>query len=318
MFNVLKKTFFIFITLSIALAIFSSCEYNTNGKDEDLICFEDALGRQVSVEKNPKRVAALIGSFADVWMLAGGEICAAADDAWDDFGLTLDGAVNLGGAHSPSLELLVSAEPDLVIASASTASNVALLETLEAIGINIVYFDVDNFYDYLDMLDICTDITGRKDLYDRNGLKLQEKIEKIKIDYKNESTDINKKKVLILRSASAFVKAKGSEGTVLGEMLADMGCINIADNNKNLLENLSIEAILKEDPYHIFVVTMGNNTNAAIESLNKFIEQNPALNSLDAIKNNRLYIMEKKLYNLKPNSAWAEAYEGLYEKLKDE
>ena len=39
--------------------------------DARAVTFTDALGRTVTVE-SPKRVAALIGSFADVWCLAGG------------------------------------------------------------------------------------------------------------------------------------------------------------------------------------------------------------------------------------------------------
>ncbi len=79
--------------------------------NEEFITFIDALDREVTIKKNPEKVAALLGSFADVWILAGGEICATAEDAWDDFGLDLD-AVNIGGAHSPSLELLLSSNPD--------------------------------------------------------------------------------------------------------------------------------------------------------------------------------------------------------------
>lgn len=286
-------------------------------KGDDVVTFTDALGRRVSVEKNPERVAALLGSFADVWVLAGGSLCASADDGWDDFGLELEGAVNIGGAHSPSLELLLSSNPDFVLASASTASNVEMRETLESAGITVAYFDVDNFYDYLEMLDICTDITGRKDLYARNGLQLKEQIEAIKNRYAAEDIPEHQRTVLLIRTSASVIKVKGSEGTILGEMLADMGCINIADSDSTLLENLSVEAILRQNPYHIFVVTMGSDTEGAMASLQKMIAQNPAWSSLEAIREGRMYTMDKALFNLKPNDRWAESYEMLYETLTD-
>lgn len=310
------KKFWITVIVCLSL-ILTAC---STGQPEtaagDTVEFTDALGREVSVEKNPERVAALIGSFADVWQLSGGTLCAAAEDAWEDFGLTLD-AVNIGGAHSPSLELLLAAEPQLVLASASTASNVEMKDTLEAAGITVVYFDVDHFDDYLHMLDICTDITGRKDLYEQNGLALQAQIDTVKTEYANCGASDKERTVLLLRAASGFVKAKGSSGTILGEMLADMGCINIADSDTSLLENLSVEAVIREEPYHIFVVTMGSDTEAALASLNHMMAENPAWNELDAVQENRLHMMEKTLFNLKPNARWAEAYERLYETLTE-
>ena len=304
--------FVLTVAILLSLVACNQTERNTN---TDEITFTDALGREVTVKKHPERVAALLGSFADVWVLAGGELCAAAEDAWEDFGLELDRAVNIGGAHSPSLELLVAANPELVLASASTASNVEMKDALEAMGITVAYFDVDNFEDYLNMLNVCTDITERKDLYERNGLSIKAQIDEIKARYAEADLPAGERKILLLRAASSFVKAKGSTGTILGEMLADMGCVNIADNNASLLENLSVEAIIREEPHHIFVVTMGSDTEAAEKSLENLMKENPALSSLDAVKNGRLHVMDKTLFNLKPNDRWAESYEILYEKL---
>lgn len=309
------KNIVAFLLITAVLFSMSACNGQPKNENKNTVVFTDALGREVNIKKNPERVAALLGSFADVWMLAGGKLCASADDAWEDFGLELDDAVNIGGAHSPSLELLISADPDFVIASASTASNVEMRETLEAMGIAVAYFDVDSFDDYLKMLDICTDITERKDLYEQNGLAIKAQIDEIKAEYKNSDIPENERKVLLLRAASSFVKAKGSSGTILGEMLHDMGCINIADSNTSLLENLSVEAIIREDPYHIFVVTMGSDTEEAKQSLENLIKETPALSTLDAVKNGRLHVMDKTLFNLKPNARWAESYGILYDKL---
>ena len=306
------------VCLTMMLSILTACSSGESTQNENVVTFTDALGREVTVSKEPLQVATLIGSFADVWMLAGGSVCATAEDAWEDFGLELPNAVNIGGAHSPNLELIFSANPDFVIASASTSSNVEMLETLETAGITVAYFDVDNFEDYLAMLNICTDITGRKDLYERNGLELQSQIETIKLEMSEQPLTEEQKTVLLLRAHSGSVKAKGSEGTILGEMLADLGCINIADSDTSLLEALSVESIIRQEPYRIFVVTMGNDTQKAMDNFYQMMEENPAWGTLAAVTEGRVHIMDRKLFNIKPNADWAESYEKLSEILRTE
>ena len=303
----------VIFALILILGACQSCTTPSEQQEIQTVAYTDALGRNVKLPKNPLRVAALLGSFADVWTLAGGRLVAAAEDAAEDFGLPMEGIINLGGAHSPSLEALISANPDLVLASASTASNVAMREALEAIGIPVVYFNVDHFGDYLQMLDVCTDLTGRKDLYLQNGVQIEEQIQQVKREFAALNLPESERTVLLLRASSGFVKAKGSSGTILGEMLADMGCVNIADSDTSLLENLSIEGILRQNPNRIFAVTMGNDTEAAIQNLFDLLHNNPAWASLEAVQENRVFVMEKQLFNLKPNARWGLAYETLYE-----
>lgn len=308
-----KKGCLVFVSLLLAfILLFSSCTSELSSPASDL-SLTDALDRQVTVPEKPLRVAALLGSFADVWCLAGGSLVAAPRDAWEDFELSKEGVVDLGGAHSPSLEALLSSSPDLVLASASTASHVALLESLEAAGIAVIYFDVDCFADYLSMLRVCTEITGRDDLYQKNGLALQEQIAGIKAAFSSANLSPEKRTVLLLRVSSGGVKAKGSRGTVLGEMLADIGCVNIADSDKTLLENLSVEAVIREDPYRIFIVPMGDDSAALDASLSRMMVEDPAWGSVAAICEGRMHRMDKTLFNLKPNDRWGEAYEKLYE-----
>lgn len=309
----MKKILTILLLGAVVLSLLAACAPAQSQTDENCVVFTDALGREVSVPRSPERVAALLGSFADVWVLSGGQLCAAAEDAWEDFGLDLPDAVNIGGAHSPNLEMLLSADPHFVIASASTASNVEMLEVLEAAGITVAYFDVDHFEDYLKMLDICTDITGRKDLFEQNGLMIQRQIQQIKEEFTEADLPDKEKTVLVLRAASGFIKAKGSSGTILGEMLSDLGCINIADSDTSLLEDLSIESVLRQEPYRIFVVTMGSNPQKALDNLNQLLQENPAWASLDAVTGNRVHLMERNLFNIKPNARWAESYELLQE-----
>lgn len=306
-----------YIAALMCLLLLTACAPHAAPEKTEGITFTDALDRTVTVQKNPVRTAVLLGSFADVWVHAGGTLCAAAEDAWDNFGLEQGDAISLGGAHSPNLELLLSAQPDFVIASASTTSHVSLCASLEAAGIPTAYFDVDNFYDYLEMLKRCTQITGREDLFEENGQALLLQIDAVKQRYAQLDLPEAQRTVLLLRISSGGVKAKGSNGTVLGEMLADMGLVNIADHDTHLLEDLSIEAILRAQPQHIFIVPMGSDEKAAQNALESMIRENPAWHTLEAVRAGRLHQMDKTLFNLKPNTRWALAYQELYETLTE-
>ncbi len=97
----------------------------------------------------------------------------------------------------------------------------------------------------------------------------------------------------------------------MGEMLSSLGCVNISDSETSLLENLSIEYIIEQDPDFIFFVQVGSDAEKVKEKTDAFIAENPAWNELTAVKEGRVFHMDRKLYNLKPNSRWGEAYEGL-------
>ncbi len=283
------------------------------------VTFIDDLGREVSV-KNPQRVAALLGSYAHIWHLSGGIVVASADDAWEDFDLPLSAdSINLGGTKDLSLEKLFEANPDFIIASSNTSQHVEWMETLENAKLNVAYFEVSDFEDYLRVLKICTEITGKKELYEKNGSNISEEIETIIEASQRRIKENNGEapKVLSLRASATWIRAKNSEGNVLGEMLKDLGCINIADSDGSLLENLNLEHIMQENPDYIFICQQGNDIEGIQAHIEQFISENPAWNNLKAVKEGRVYVMDRALYTLKPNDRWSEAYEKLEEMLSE-
>ena len=275
---------------------------------EEAVTFTDDLGREVTLAK-PRRVAALIGSFADVWCLAGGRdtLVAAADDSWTQFDLDLPETVeNLGAVKEPNVEKLLAAEPDFVLGSTKTAADVELLDLLEQSGIGVAYFDISSFEDYLRMLAVCVQLTGCPERYTQYGADVQSQVEQA-----IARQDGSAPRVLYVRATGSSCKVKNSQGTVLGEMLASLGCVNIADSETGLLETLSMETILAEDPEHIFVVLQGSDTTKAEQTLEMSLLSNPAWNELTAVREGRYHVMDQRLYNVKPNARWGEAYEKL-------
>lgn len=277
------------------------------------VTFTDALGRTVTV-KAPRRVAVLIGSFADIWLLAGGgdTIVAVADDSWTQFELPLaETVVDLGGAKKPSAEALLAAQPDFVIASAQTSADVELLPILEQAGITTAYFSVSTFEEYLGMLELCTRITNCPERYEQYGTAVRRQVE----DALGRAQGREGPRVLYLRASAGGCKVKNSEGSVLGEMLKALGCANIADSDASLLETLSMESILTADPDQIFIVLQGNDTQQVRETLQTALLDDPAWQQLRAVRDGACHFMDQRLYNLKPNARWGEAYEALAELL---
>ena len=162
---------------------------------------------------------------------------------------------------------------------------------------------MEHFDDYLEMLKICTDITEKKEMYEKYGLKVKDQIEGItdRVAGKKNPT------ILLIRAFSSGAKAKDDENMAC-KILNDLGTVNIASKHRSLLEDLSIEEIIREDPDFIFVVTMGN-AEEALKALKDGIEKNPVWSRLSAVKNNRYIVLPKELFHYKPNARWGESYE---------
>jgi len=269
--------------------------------------FVDSLGRTVTVSA-PRRVGVCSGSLAECWLLAGGEIRAVTRDAVTERELALsDDCADLGSLKEPSAETILAEELDFVILSSALSGHLALAEVLEKAGVPYACFDVETFADYLALMKVFTDITGRGDLYEANAAALQPRIDAAIARGRREDAPT----VLLLRTSSVKVKALDSEFMV-GSMLKEFGCVNIADGESSLLSELSLEAIVQADPDYIFISCMGDLAEGQAQ-LAAVLTDNPIWDTLQAVRNERVFWLEKDLFHQKPNARWGESYEILAE-----
>ena len=272
------------------------------------VTFTDAMGYPVTVQ-SWNRVVSLYGSFAEAWTLAGGTLTATTEDAIKERGLDLgtDIAV-IGTNQDPNTEEILAQNPDFVILNAEVSEQAALHEFLQEAGVPHAYFKTNTFDEYLAMLRTFCDMTGREDLYEQNGLAVQQQISDVLELVQNAK--LPAPNVLLLRAYSSGCKAKGSDN-MTGAMLKDLGAINIADADDSLLENLSMENIIADDPEDIFVVTMGARQQKALDWLAENLQANPAWSGLSAVQSGHYYLLDKALFHYKPNARWGESYRTL-------
>ncbi|WP_303147377.1 ABC transporter substrate-binding protein [Adlercreutzia equolifaciens] len=281
------------------------------------VTFTDDVGNEVTVD-NPQRVVACMGSFANAWELAGGTLVGVSDDALSAAGWTIQSpdVATVGDFTAVNLEAVMALNPDFVIMTSGTggrggdSSQADLRDALVGAGIPVAYFEVTTFDDYERLMRVFTDITGRADLYDQNVAKVAAAIDAVvgAVPAENPPT------ALLLTTFSGGTRVQSS-GTQTGAMLADLGVNNLADENKSLLKDFSLEAVIEMDPDFIFVIPMGNDTEAAMRNLEEATAANPAWGSLSAVQNGRYITLDPTLYLAKPNAQWDAAYQGLFDNL---
>lgn len=297
------------IPVLLLILLLTGCGSKNTSSSSETITFKDSLNNEVTVKLKPENVAVIFPSYCDIWQLSGGKVSISAEDAIKRGFVAKEDVqvVAKGTGKDVNTELLLASKPDFVILSSDFPNHVALANVLRENNIPVALFKVDSFQEYLDVFKICTDIMDNKEAFKTYGTDVQAQIDSI---LKKVSEMKDSKSILLIRAFSNGAKAQIQDNFV-GEMLKELNTENIANNADILLKELSLEAIVKEDPEYIFVTTMGENTKAAVDYMENEFKANPIWNNLRAIKENKYFILPKELFHYKPNAKWGDAYEYL-------
>ena len=304
--------------LALLLAAVGCASEGQPGASQSFYSFTDDAGRQVVLEKKPEKVAVLLSSYADIWQLAGGEMSATVGESVER-GIAPEGVllVDDGAGKTIDIELLLASEPDLVICSADLAGQIEAAEVLAEAGVAVAAFHVESFEDYLRVLKICADLTENPEAYAAYGQAIQEQIQRTIAQAQEKAEKQGKKRILFIRAGSSYsaTKAKTADNHFACQMLEELGAENIADQAQTLLEGLSLEEILLQNPDYIFISTMGDE-QAAKEYMQSLFDL-PEWQQLDAVRQGNYAFLPKELFHFKPNAKWAEAYTYLAERLDE-
>lgn len=298
--------------LLLAVLLLSSCGISHSGGGEEYYTFNDDAGRSVSIYGRPERVAVLFSSYAEMWLLAGGGIVATVGESVER-GFADDGVLLVDGGAGKVIdyEALVHSEPDLVIGSLDIENQVKACELIAKVGVASALFKVESFDDYARVMGHFCGITQNGAAYEKYVTRVGEDISETLEKYAGRE----QKSILFVRAATSAksTKAKGSDDNFVCAMLYELGCRNIADNAPVLLDGLSLEAIIAEDPDFIFFSAMGDE-----KRVREYMDGElggEVWQSLRAVKECSYAYLPKDMFQYKPNHRFGEAYEYLAELL---
>lgn len=291
---------------------------------DDAVIFEDASsadGSRVTIKKNPSKTVNLYASFTTLWYEAGGTVAgciggSSSSELYQEYigrDITEDSGVTVVATSSSGkkwdVETILAMKPDLIICSTAMSGYSTIKAPAEAAGVPVIAVSYDDFSDYLKWFKVFCNLTGKPELWESVAMKALDEV----VDVLSEIPSEDAPSVFSMFSGSNSLQANTSN-TVVGGMITAMNGKNIVDEweNPSAAERLDInlETVFAANP-DIIVVQCHAGAEVAKAQVEELYGTNPVWQSLNAVKNNKVFYLEKTLFHNKPNSRFSEAYQKL-------
>ena len=240
----------------------------------------DDSGHQVTLTAPAARVVSLAPANTEIAFAIGAGAKLVAGTSYDDYPAAAKALPKIGDFQSPSVEKIVSFQPDLVLAAGGIQAG--LRTKLENLGIKVFVVDpstLDGVY---------TDLTGLGRLM---GVSAQ--ATKVVADMKLRAGAVEQRVAGLTRPA-VFVEIyskplmTAGKSTFIDDLVGLAGGTNIGSAAGSGYPAFSSEVLFKDNP-DVYIATTGSMANPTQ------IAKRSGYDGLKAVKNGRVYVIEDNL-----------------------
>ena len=316
----MNRFFIINVSLLLLLSVFVSCGESSSMDSEPTAAAEptaapepvydvtviDALGREISFDSIPQKIASISPTATEMLYAAGGS--AILRDRASNYPEEANALPDVGSAYDPSIETLVGARPDLVLIEALTQARFAPM--LESMGLKVMAVKAET------VSDVTTYISDLGSILESSDTA-SEKIEDIQTRLMAlESSDSRSVLILISDQDRNLYAARPESYT--GLIATTLGMSNKAEGLPDSgpypgYALMSTEAILMANPDVIVTLTPAPEP---APRLSQTITQIPPFAALKAIQMNQVVEGDVVLFLRAPGPRIVDAVEFLQESLQ--
>lgn len=206
---------------------------------------------------------------------------------------------DVGNLARPSLEKILSVEPDLVILN---AMNTDLAENLKNLKVPTIIHAADTISEILDSVLIMGKITGTTKKADKIAEHHRQTLDKIQLSLKEKPLGLKGAFVYSANPMMAF-----REDSLPGEILSFFGIVNIAKGLPTERPILSPEYLLEQNPDFILGAM-------SIQEKEDILNANRMVRKTRAGREGNIFILPSQMF-LRPSPKILEKLPGLYEQL---
>jgi iron complex transport system substrate-binding protein len=243
----------------------------------------DQLGRVVTVPANPQRIISIAPSNTEILFALGLGDRVVGVTTYCDYPPEALDKPKIGDFSAPSIEEIVAAAPDLILAA--NIHKDVVVPRLEDRGLTVVALSPDTVDAVLEAITLVGKVTG-KDKEAANLVKSMEDRIKAVTDKTDALAEAEKPRIFYVVWHDPLMTA--GSGTFMDELIYKAGGTNIA-HDLDGYPDIDLETVIASDPQVIVAgVGMGEGQDLPLQ----FLMEEDRLKNTEARRNNRIYPMD--------------------------
>jgi len=243
----------------------------------------------VAYAEPPKRIISLAPSMTEILFAMDIGDSVVGVTSFCDYPAEAKKKQKIGGMSNPSLEVVVSLKPDIVVMT-TDGNPKEFEERLRQLKIKTYVFKARQIAELPQGVRELGLALGVKERAEKLAGEIEAAISKFKIQ--NSKFKIHKKKVLFIVWPEPLIVA--GPGTAIDDVITLLGGENIASKAKTSYPKYSIEEIIRQSPDVVMIGKGHANMKEVSATLLKRLKNVPA------VRNSRVYYVSDSLYRLGP------------------
>lgn len=245
------------------------------------IVLTDDFGREVTLEKPAVRIVSLAPSTTEMLFALGLGDKVVGVTEFCNYPLEAKTKTHVGGFGLPSVEKIVSVQPDLVVAASLQQT---VVEQLEQLGIAVIAVNPQNIEQVINNALLLGEATGATQ--EARAVEANLRAALREVEEKTKGLAAEGRPLVYFEIWHDPITSAGPN-TFIHELITRAGGINIAANAATNFPVLSLEEILAKEPAAMF---RGHGGGTVDE-----IRQRPNWENVPAIRDNRVYLVNEDL-----------------------
>ncbi|WP_346866028.1 cobalamin-binding protein [Methanocalculus sp. MSAO_Arc2] len=244
----------------------------------------DYSGRVITIKDYPERIVSLAPSNTELIFAigAGGRLVAVADQS--DYPIEALAIPTVGGFKTISIEKVLAAKPDLVVAS--TGNTAQVLDRLRSLGVVVLVIDPETISEMLDAILLLGAITG-------NTLEAEQlsKDFSVRINAVIDTVADRKETPSVAHIVWHDPVWVSGDGTFQHEVITRAGGTNAFDSIEEW-GIIGLEEFVIANPDYILVSSGTGMDKDDYDIIYEYVMNEPRFQRMDAVKHNRVVIID--------------------------